>query len=109
MLMNKLVKMVKLNNLQYNANRDPEVYRRCVNEPFRIQALLEGKGSARCTLTDVTGKIITEKNIAMPGTFSHEITYSAPGVNVVGLKVEGDGQTFTQDLRLDVSDHAWIG
>lgn len=109
MLMHKLVKMVKLNNLQYNPNRDPEVYRRCVNEPFRIQALLDGKGTARCTLTDVTGTVITEKNIAMPGTFGHEITYPAPGVHVVGLRVEGDGGSFTQDLRLDVLDHAWIG
>ena len=39
--MKKLVKVVKLNNLQYNANRDPEVYRRCIKEPFRLQALLD--------------------------------------------------------------------
>lgn len=34
-----LVKLVKLNGLQYNANRDPQAYRRTVNESFLIQAL----------------------------------------------------------------------
>ena len=47
----KLVRQLKLNNLQYNALRDPAVYRRCANEPFRIQALLAGAGQARCTLS----------------------------------------------------------
>ena len=42
----KLVRQIRLNNLQYNALRDPAVYRRCANEPFRIQALRTDSASA---------------------------------------------------------------
>ena len=104
-----LVKLVKLNNLQYNHNRDPEVYRRSVNEPFRIQALLDGTGDARCGLYDAQGKVVVEKSVARPGTFTHEITFDTPGTRIVTLTVEGNGQKFSQDLRLDVLQHAWIG
>lgn len=107
--MKKLVKLVKLNNLQYNANRDPQVYRRLANENFRIQALLDGSGSATCKLTDTTGKVLVEKNVPLPGTFTHEISFPTPGIRVVTLSVEGGGEKFAQDLRLDVLDHAWIG
>ncbi len=72
--MKKLVKLVKVNNLQYNPNRDPEVYRRVTKENFRIQALLDGNGTAKAK-----------------------------------VEVEGNGETFTQDIRLDVMDHAWVG
>lgn len=41
MSMQKLVRQIRLNNLQYNALRDPAVYRRCANQPFRIQARLD--------------------------------------------------------------------
>ena len=105
----KLVKLIKLNNLQYNALRDPAVYRRCANEPFRIQALLAGKGEAHCTLSDQAGKVIVEKHIALPGMFDHEIAFSTPGVRVVTLAIEGNGEKFVQDLRLDVLEHAWVG
>ncbi len=45
--MERLVKLVNLNNLQYNPNHDPQVYRRRIpNRAFRIQALLEGTGTA---------------------------------------------------------------
>ena len=106
----KLVKLIKLNNLQYNALRDPAVYRRCANEPFRIQALLAGKeGEARCLLSDQAGKIIVEKRVALPGMFDHEIAFSTPGVRVVTLAIDGNGEKFAQDLRLDVLEHAWVG
>lgn len=105
----KLVRQVKLNNLQYNALRDPAVYRRCANEPFRIQALLVGKGHARCTLSAQSGEIITEQRVALPGTFVHEIAFPSAGVRVVTLAIEGNGETFAQDLRLDVLEHAWVG
>jgi len=39
--MGTLVKLVRLNGLQFNANRDPQVYRRAVGEPFRIQGLVD--------------------------------------------------------------------
>ncbi len=107
--MKKLVKLIKMNNLQYNANRDPEVYRRCANENFRIQVLLDGAGTANCKIADVTGKVIAEKTVGLPGTFTHEISFPTPGIRVVTLSVESSGEKFSQDLRLDVMEHAWIG
>ena len=104
-----LVKLIKLNNLQYNPNRDPAVYRRCVNQPFRIQALLDGASEARCALYDAQGKVVVEKSIARPGAFTHEVAFDTPGTRIVTLTVEGNGQKFSQDLRLDVLEHAWIG
>lgn len=107
--MKKLVKLVKVNNLQYNANRDPEVYRRSTNESFRIQALIDGAGAAQCKLLDSAGKMLHEQTVHAPGTYTHEISFATPGVRVVTLLVEGNGQKFIQDLRLDVLEHAWIG
>ncbi|HSO08093.1 MAG TPA: hypothetical protein VLW45_12700 [Pelomicrobium sp.] len=107
--MQRLLKMLKINNLQYNANRDPEVYRRAVNKPFRIQAVLAGSGTARCQLVDAAGKVVADKSLQLPGTFTHELSYGAPGVHVLRLKVEGGGQVAEQDLRLDVVEHDWIG
>lgn len=107
--MKKLVKLIKLNNLQYNANRDPEVYRRTPGEHFRIQALLDGSGSANCRLTDASGRVLVEKTVSLPGTFTHEIAFETPGIRLVTLSIEGNGERFSQDLRLDVMEHAWIG
>lgn len=106
---NPLIKMIKINNLQYHPNRDPQVYRRVVNETFRIQATLAGRGTARCALRDAKGQVIAEKAIALPGTFTHELSFTAPGIRLVTLSVEGNGQKFSQDLRLDVMEHAWVG
>jgi hypothetical protein len=105
----KFVRQIKLNNLQFNALRDPAAYRRCANEPFRIQALLGGTGEALCTLNDQAGKTMAEKRVALPGTFTHEIAFPTAGVRIVTLAIEGNGETFAQDLRLDVLEHAWIG
>jgi len=107
--MKKLVKLIKMNNLQYNANRDPEVYRRCANENFRIQVLLEGSGQANCKIADVTGKVLVEKSVSLPGTFTHEIAFPTPGIRVITLSIDANGEKFSQDLRLDVMEHAWIG
>lgn len=106
--MGKLVKLVKLNNLQYNANRDPEVYRSVPKKPFRIQALLDGQGKATAKV-EVEGKIPCNQSIDLPGTFTCEIAFDTPGVHVATLKIEGAGQSFKQDLRLDVMPHEWIG
>lgn len=107
--MKKLVKMVKLNNLQYNPNRDPGVYRRCPNETFRIQALLEGAGQARCKIIDQAGKTVAERIVVLPGIFNHELSFPTPGVRVLTLEVESNAEKFRQDLRLDVLDHSWVG
>lgn len=106
--MSKLVKLVKLNNLQYNANRDPEVYRRVPKKPFRIQALLEGAGKAKATV-EVEGKVVCNQSVDLPGTFTCEVAFDTPGIRLAILKIEGAGEVYQQDLRLDVMAHEWIG
>lgn len=106
---NSLIKMIKINNLQYNPNRDPQAYRRAVNEAFRIQAALAGSGTAHCTLRDSKDQVIAEKAIALPGTFTHELSFTTPGIRLVTLSVESGGERFSHDLRLDVMEHAWVG
>ncbi|MDD3761263.1 MAG: hypothetical protein PHO57_10600 [Acidithiobacillus sp.] len=103
-----LVKMVKLNNLQYNANRDPQVYRRVVGHPFRIQAMLDGQGTAKVTLT-CEGKTLKESNIELPGMFSYELTFKDAGVRVATLTVSSDGQSESHELLLDTEAHAKVG
>jgi hypothetical protein len=107
--MGKLVRLVRLNGLQFNANRDPQVYRRAVGEPFRIQALLDAGAGVRCTLRDARGQVIAAADVPAGGTFSHDLRFDAPGVHVVTLVAERDGRSFSQDLRLDVLAHAWVG
>lgn len=107
--MNRLVKLVKLNNLQYNPNRDPQVYRRVAGEPFRIQAMLAGTGTAKCAVRDAGGKALVEREVAAPGTFEHRLAFDKPGQYLVTLEVARDSETFAQPLRLDVLEHAWIG
>ena len=104
-----LVRFVKLNNLQYNANRDPQVYRRVVGEKFRIQAFLAGTGSAQCVLRDAARAPIATREVVPPGSFDVEIGCDAPGQRVVTLEVTRGAERYTQDLRLDVLEHAWVG
>jgi hypothetical protein len=106
---NRLVRFVKLNNLQFNANRDPQVYRRVVGEPFRIQAFLGGAGSAKCALRDASGATFETRDVSPPGPFNVEVKYERPGQHVVTLDVTRGSERFSQDLRLDVLEHAWIG
>lgn len=106
--MGKLVKQVRLNNLEYNPNRDPGIYRRVPEKPFRIQAVLDGKGEAHATV-EVDGIVRCEQNLRIPGTFNCEIRFDTPGVRVAMLFVRANGETFRQSLRLDVAPHEWIG
>ncbi len=103
-----LIKMVKLNNLQYNANRDPEVYRRVAGRPFRIQAMLEGSGTARVTVT-CEGKTLKEASIPLPGMFSCEISFRDAGVRIATLTAEAGGQGESRDILLDTEAHAKVG
>jgi hypothetical protein len=103
----KLVRLVRLNGLQFNANRDPQVYRRVVGERFRIEALVAA--GARCTLRDARGATLAAAELAAGGTFVHELGFERPGVHVVTLTAERNGESFAQDLRLDVLAHAWSG
>lgn len=97
-----LVRMVQINGLQYNANRDPQAYRRPVGEAFRIQALLAGGGEARCTLTDARGQVLAEATERLPGRFRSELRFDTPGSRLVTLAVIAGEAQFRQDLRLDV-------
>lgn len=106
---NKLKLLIKLNGLQYNVVRDPQVYRRCVKEPFRIQVLIGGAGTAQCTLNDASGGKIAAQTLDLPGTFAHDIAFDTAGTRIVTLKVESAGRSAASDLRLDVLEHAWVG
>ncbi len=103
-----LIKMVKLNNLQYNANRDPQVYRRVAGHPFRIHAMLEGKGTAKISVT-CEGKTLKEASLELPGIFSYEITFKNAGIRIATLTVSANGQSESHDLLLDTEAHAKVG
>ena len=97
-----LVRLLKLNGLQYNANRDPQAYRRAAGEAFRLQALLDGKGDARCTVSDESGHELAGQSVPRPGTFTAELRFEHTGSRLVTLRVEGGGETYLRTLRLDV-------
>ncbi len=108
--MKKLVTLVRLNNLIYNANRDPQVYRRVPKKPFRIQALLSGEGRAHAqVIVDGETQARCDKQINLPDTFTCELAFDTPGSRTATLVIESGGQSFRQDLRLDVIEHEWIG
>jgi len=108
--MKNLVKLVRLNNLTYNANRDPQIYRRVPKKPFRIQALLNGDGRARAqVLVDGEDKARCDQQVNLPDTFTCDVAFNTPGIRMATLIIEGGGQSFRQDLRLDVMEHDWIG
>jgi hypothetical protein len=107
--MKKLVKSVKLNNLEYNPNRDPQVYRNVPNEKFRLQAWLDGSGSATVTLREANGPQIATGTVSLPGIWTHEISYPSAGIRVVTLDISAGAEKFSRDLRLDVMEEAWHG
>jgi len=96
-----LVRMVKVNGLQYNANRDPQAYRREAGAPFRLEALLEGAGDAQCTVSDERGGVLAEARVRRPGRFSCLLRFEQPGSRLVTLRVEAGEGDFAQTLRLD--------
>ncbi|MGH8737775.1 MAG: hypothetical protein ACREU5_04190 [Burkholderiales bacterium] len=104
-----LVRTVKLNGVQYNANRDPQVYRRVAGEAFRLEALLEGSGNAQCEVRDEQGGILAAGTLARPGRFSCELNFTQPGTRLVTLRVTGGDEQYAQTLRLDLMAHARIG
>ncbi|HUW98976.1 MAG TPA: hypothetical protein VMV40_09085 [Acidiferrobacter sp.] len=108
--MKNLVKLIRLNNLTYNANRDPQIYRRVPNKPFRIQALLNGSGPARAqVLVDGEAKARCDQQINLSDTFTCDVAFDTAGIRMATLVIESGGQSFRQDLRLDVMEHEWIG
>ncbi|MBS0003024.1 MAG: hypothetical protein KFF45_08090 [Thioalkalivibrio sp.] len=104
----KLVKLIKLNNLQYNANRDPAFYRRPVKEEFRLQAMLGGSGEAKARFT-VGDEVLCESTVGLPGGFDCKFSYDTPGTRIGVLTIEGAGEQFRENIRIDVLEHAPIG
>jgi hypothetical protein len=105
--MQKLVRLLKLNNLEYNPNRDPQFYRRTPGQEFRLQALLGGSGAAKARLV-VEGRSLCEEKVAMPGTFECRFSFPSPGSRIATLTIEANGTLFRRDIRLDVEEQ-WIG
>lgn len=106
--MSSIIKLVSVNNLEYNANRDPQVYRRPVGENFRIQARIEGSGTAKAQF-EVDGEVKCEKTVSLPGKFDCQVSFDEAGTRNGSLVVEANGTTETRDIRLDVEEYAWIG
>jgi hypothetical protein len=105
----KIIKSIKINNLQYNALRDPQAYRRVAGEPFRIQVVVAGAGESAVTLTDEKGATLVTGKVQAPGTFSHELAFAQPGVRIVTVTAQHADHSESIDLRLDVMAHAWVG
>lgn len=102
------IKFVKLNGLQYNPNRDPQVYRRLPKQPFDVEAHLIGSGTVTVRFS-VDNKVVCERSIPLPGRFECEVAFDTPASRIGLLSVEHGTEKFQQSLRLDVLDHAWIG
>lgn len=106
--MGRLIRMIKINNLEYNPNRDPQVYRRTPKRPFRLDVFLGGTGRARAKI-EVGAALYCNRAIDLPGVYTCEIAFDTPGTRIATLTVEGGGECFKQDLRLDVLEHEWVG
>ncbi len=103
-----LVKLLKLNNLQYNANRDPAFYRRSINEEFRLQVMLSGSGEAKARFS-VGGNALCEDTVTLPGTFDCRFRFDTAGTRVGVLAIDGAAGAFHDTIRIDVLEHAPIG
>ena len=106
--MGKLVKSIRLNNLEYNPNRDPQAYRRVVGMPFRVDVFLDGRGKARAKI-EVDGVIRCNRSIDLPGRLSCEFSLDSPGTRIATLVVEGADESYQRHFRLDVMAQAGVG
>ncbi len=104
-----IINMIKINNLQYNTLRDPQVYRRVAGEAFRIQAIIAGSDPVQVTLSDEKGANLAQGDVQAPGTFSHELSFVKPGVRIVTITAQRADKQESQNIRLDVMAHAWVG
>ena len=106
--MQKPVTMIKLNNLQYHPNRDPEFYRRTPGKEFRLQAFLGGSGNAQARF-ESDGETLCESGVSLPGAFDCRFRFDSPGTRIGTLTVIRDGETFRREIRLDVNERRWVG
>ncbi len=96
------VKLIRVNGLQYNRNRDPQAYRRGPGVPFRIQAVTDGRGAVRITLRDAAGTALASADVEAPATWTHEVAYETPGSRLLQLEAARGADRLAFDLRLDV-------
>ncbi|MDH3326020.1 MAG: hypothetical protein OEM38_04800 [Gammaproteobacteria bacterium] len=100
------IKIIKLNNVQYNSNRDPQVFRRVVNKPFRLQVFLGGTGNANVSLT--TGdNTLSQQTVTLPGTFDCNVEFATAASHLGTVNVEVNGETYKDYVRFDVTDTPW--
>ena len=97
---------IKLNNVQYNSNRDPQVFRRVINKPFRLEVVLAGSGSANVSLT-VAGKTLSEESVTLPGTFDCAVEFDTAASHLGTINIDVNGETFTDYVRFDVTETPW--
>lgn len=102
------IKQIKLNQLEYNLNRDPQVYRRVKNKPFNLKVFLSGTGNASVKLS-VAGEVMAEGNVSLPGVFEANPVFDTAGSRVGTITVSKDGESFESFVRFDVMDRAKVG
>jgi len=100
------IKMIKLNNLKYNPNRDPQVFRRIINKPFRLQVILAGSGNADVSLT-VAKKKLAHETVYLPGTFDCDVSFENAASHLGTITVKMNGETFKEYVRFDVTETPW--
>lgn len=102
------IKQIKLNNLEYNANRDPQVYRRSKNKPFDLKVLLTGTGSAKVSLS-LGNETVSEETVSLPGAFSANPSFDSAGTRVGTLTVEKNNEKIDAYIRFDVLEEDYKG
>ena len=102
------IKQVKLNQLEYNPNRDPQVYRRVINKSFDLSVRLAGSGSAKVSLI-ADGVTLAESDVSLPGNFAASPSFDSAGTRLGTVTVNKDGESYTTHVRFDVMEHDWIG
>jgi len=102
------IKQVKLNQLEYNSNRDPQVYRKVINKPFDLNVRLAGSGSVKVALT-VAGETLSESDVSLPGAFTANPSFDSAGTRLGTVTVSKDDESFSTHVRFDVMEHDWIG
>ncbi len=104
-----IIKLIKINNLQYNPLRDPQAYRGVAGAALRLQVATGCTGATRITLADEKGALLAEGQVQGPGTFSHELRWARAGVRIVTVTAQHADRSESRDVRLDIMAHAWIG
>ena len=100
--MTKLVRSIRLNDLDYHPSRNPRTYGRPAGAAIRIQARLAGGGTAHVELVDAQGNILHAASVALPGEYRHELSIGSAGAHRLTLKARATNKHFSQDLHLDV-------